>query len=53
MTFRDLLHDPMVYENPGEFQPRRWLTANQEKLRLMNEYFRPFGYGSRMCLGFQ
>ncbi|KAJ5758602.1 cytochrome P450 [Penicillium odoratum] len=51
MTFRHLLRDPTVFPNPESFQPDRWLTKDEGMMERMNEYFLPFGRGSRMCVG--
>ncbi|GKZ35603.1 hypothetical protein AbraIFM66950_006303 [Aspergillus brasiliensis] len=37
--------------NADEFVPERWLTADSEKLRIMEQCLVPFGVGSRTCIG--
>lgn len=49
-TTQKLIHDnPAIFPNPQEFMPERWLEA-EERTRL-EEYLKPFGRGSRSCLG--
>ncbi|XP_077243505.1 flavonoid 3'-monooxygenase-like [Tasmannia lanceolata] len=45
--------DPSLWENPNEFMPERWFTANNGKLDLNGSDFRyfPFGSGRRICAG--
>ncbi|KAI4162409.1 MAG: hypothetical protein LQ342_003975 [Letrouitia transgressa] len=40
--------DPLVYENPFEFNPERWLGGVDP---VMNRNWVPFSRGSRNCLG--
>lgn len=51
MTLRDVLQNADVFEEPMQWLPDRWLTADKDKLDEMNRSFVPFGRGSRMCLG--
>lgn len=47
-----VLHrDPLVFEDPNSFNPERWLTEDQEKLRIMNRSFFAFGAGPHTCSG--
>ncbi|GAP93176.1 putative cytochrome P450 [Rosellinia necatrix] len=50
MTLRDVLLDPVVFEQPTSFKPERWLSSNPDLQEIMQNYV-PFGRGSRMCLG--
>jgi cytochrome P450 len=43
--------DPKIFEDPFQFNPDRWLTADSEKLAKMKESFMPFGFGPRICPG--
>jgi cytochrome P450 len=43
--------NPEVFENPGTFDPERWLRASPEELIEMNRCSVPFGKGSRACMG--
>ena len=47
------MKDPDVYDNPEEFNPSRWLVAEQNpaKLLLMEQTFSAFGFGPRVCPG--
>ncbi|KAL4819367.1 hypothetical protein BDW67DRAFT_182313 [Aspergillus spinulosporus] len=46
------MHDnPVVFPQPREFRPERWLEADFETAQAMNRHFVPFSKGSRMCLG--
>lgn len=42
--------DSTLWENPEEFQPNRFISAETGKVQKP-EYFIPFGVGRRMCLG--
>jgi Cytochrome P450 len=42
--------DPTIFPNPEEFDPDRWLRAEEQGLRI-DRYFVSFGKGSRMCVG--
>ena len=48
-----IMKDPDVYDNPEEFNPSRWLVAEQNpaKLLLMEQTFAAFGFGPRVCPG--
>ncbi|KAK1992154.1 cytochrome P450 [Colletotrichum falcatum] len=41
----------LVFEDPDEFRPERWLIEDENKLALMNRHWIPFGLGSRTCIG--
>ncbi|GCB63196.1 hypothetical protein scyTo_0009631 [Scyliorhinus torazame] len=43
-------HDNEVFDQPGEFQPHRWLRKNDVD-RVDNFGAIPFGYGVRSCVG--
>ncbi|KAB5550751.1 cytochrome P450 [Coniochaeta sp. 2T2.1] len=38
-------------EDADVFNPDRWLSADQERVGLMNRHWMPFGLGSRTCIG--
>ncbi|XP_076786307.1 cytochrome P450 2S1 isoform X2 [Arvicanthis niloticus] len=44
-----VLHDPAVFQNPGEFHPDRFLDVDG-RLRK-HEAFLPYSLGKRVCLG--
>lgn len=46
-----LHRNPEVFDNPDSFDPDRWLTEDEEKLRAMKLHFWPFSSGARHCLG--
>ncbi|KAK1971983.1 cytochrome P450 [Colletotrichum sublineola] len=41
----------LIFEDPDEFRPERWLIEDESKLALMNRHWIPFGLGSRTCIG--
>ncbi|KAK6224869.1 cytochrome P450 [Colletotrichum tabaci] len=41
----------LIFENPDEFRPERWLVEDETKLTLMNRHWIPFGLGTRTCIG--
>ncbi|XP_071803907.1 cytochrome P450 2U1-like [Asterias amurensis] len=45
-----VLHDPMLWVNPGSFDPTRFLADNGKRV-VVPEAFIPFGAGRRICLG--
>ncbi|KAI9298478.1 cytochrome P450 [Neoconidiobolus thromboides FSU 785] len=50
------MKDPTLFKNPEEFQPERFLIAedNQTKIdKKMTNLLLNFGYGTRMCMGNQ
>ena len=49
MTIRDVLLDSRVFENPLSFVPERWLGDTSQ----IDQYFIPFGKGSRNCQGLE
>ncbi|EGX94982.1 benzoate 4-monooxygenase cytochrome P450 [Cordyceps militaris CM01] len=46
-----LQHNPAVFQNPHIYDPGRWLRADEDELRAMENCYIPFGYGARVCLG--
>lgn len=38
-------------EDPDEFRPERWLEADEQQARVMQQSFMSFGLGSRTCIG--
>ncbi|MFD4243696.1 cytochrome P450 [Streptomyces sp. NPDC058525] len=44
-----LHRDPALYENPGRFDPDRWLP--ERRADLPRDAFVPFGSGNRRCIG--
>lgn len=42
-------NDPKYYPNPHIFNPERFST--EQKFKIMNGTFIPFGDGPRMCIG--
>ncbi|CAO2650872.1 Nn.00g091690.m01.CDS01 [Neocucurbitaria sp. VM-36] len=34
-----------------QFRPERWLEESKERLSRMDDYYLPFGHGSRTCIG--
>ncbi|KAH6662817.1 cytochrome P450, partial [Halenospora varia] len=50
MTLRDILLDPVVFDEPMAFRPERWLSSNPDLEKISRNYL-PFGRGSRMCIG--
>lgn len=46
-----LHRNPEVFDNPDVFDPERWLTEDEEKLKAMRAHFWPFSSGARHCLG--
>ncbi|KAL4913867.1 cytochrome P450 [Aspergillus aurantiobrunneus] len=46
-------YDDTVFTNAKEFQPERWVEAENDpaRLKVMNDMYMPFGLGSRTCLG--
>ena len=54
MSPRDALLDPLVFPNPTQFDPGRWLRPTSEShMHQMNKYYIPFNKGPRKCLGFK
>lgn len=46
-----LHRDESVFPRALEFDPTRWMTSDEARLREMNRSFMAFGAGVRMCLG--
>lgn len=44
----DILNDESIFPNPSQFDPQRWLRSDTS---LMVQYFQPFSYGPRSCIG--
>ncbi|KAG9242947.1 cytochrome P450 [Calycina marina] len=44
---RDVLHNPDIFDDPHTFLPERWLAVK----KIPDQFFVPFGKGTRMCLG--
>jgi len=45
--------DELVFDEPLEFSPERWLNTDAKKLKEMNDCFFTFGGGRRICPGMQ
>jgi cytochrome P450 len=45
-----LHHDESVYDDADKFDPDRWLTSDEEKLKVMSRSFWAFGSGQRGCI---
>ena len=45
-----LHHDESVFADCNTFNPDRWLTHDEEHLKLMNRSFWAFGSGQRGCI---
>ncbi|KAL8655892.1 MAG: hypothetical protein Q9210_000593, partial [Variospora velana] len=50
MSLRDVHLDPSIFPSPHAFIPERWLAGGGPHHRL-EDYFVPFGRGSRACVG--
>lgn len=48
---RSLLHDPEVYNDPGEYIPDRFLKDGQPDDSIRDPSIAAFGYGRRICPG--
>lgn len=46
-----LHHNPIVFPKPDEWDPDRWLRANQAELDEMRRWYWPFNKGARICIG--
>ncbi|UNI22993.1 hypothetical protein JDV02_008835 [Purpureocillium takamizusanense] len=45
-------HDKSVFgDDAAEFNPDRWLTSEEERIKHMDRHLLTFGYGSRTCIG--
>lgn len=49
MSLRDVHLDALVFENPRQFQPERWLDGSSKK--ELERFLVPFGKGTRGCVG--
>ncbi|OAP61255.1 hypothetical protein AYL99_03456 [Fonsecaea erecta] len=49
MTIYGAHHDANIFPNPNEFQPQRWMDAEERK--RMEPYYIPFTTGGRACIG--
>jgi len=49
MTIYSAHQDPIIFPNPEEFQPQRWLGSENRK--RMEPYYIPFSTGARGCIG--
>lgn len=38
-------------DDADQFRPERWLEASEDKTKIMDQNFMPFGLGSRTCIG--
>eukprot|EP00928_Gymnodinium_smaydae_P039746 TRINITY_DN27081_c0_g1_i1.p1 TRINITY_DN27081_c0_g1~~TRINITY_DN27081_c0_g1_i1.p1 ORF type:complete len:464 (+),score=76.79 TRINITY_DN27081_c0_g1_i1:48-1439(+) len=45
--------DPNVFEDADSFKPERWLEADAESLKRMQDHWVPFMVGARSCIGLQ
>ncbi|TYH11826.1 hypothetical protein ES288_A06G016700v1 [Gossypium darwinii] len=52
MNLHKIHRDPLIWANPFEFQPERFITTHKDiDVRGQNFELVPFGSGRRMCLG--
>ncbi|KAB1671354.1 hypothetical protein [Gossypium barbadense] len=52
MNLHKIHHDPLIWANPFEFQPERFITTHKDiDVRGQNFELVPFGSGRRMCPG--
>ncbi|KAL0553575.1 hypothetical protein IC582_007475 [Cucumis melo] len=52
VNLKKLQKDPLVWEDPDEFRPERFLTTHKDfDVRGQHTQFIPFGSGRRMCPG--
>ncbi|XP_022935743.1 cytochrome P450 CYP82D47-like [Cucurbita moschata] len=52
VNVQKLQKDPLVWEDPSEFRPERFLTSDTKfDMRGQNQQLMPFGSGRRMCPG--
>ncbi|MBA0869411.1 hypothetical protein Goshw_027797 [Gossypium schwendimanii] len=52
MNLYKIHHDPLIWANPFEFQPERFMTTHKDiDVRGQNFELVPFGSGRRMCPG--
>ena len=50
-TSYTLHRNPIVFSEPEEWIPARWLDASKESHKEMMRWFWAFGSGARMCIG--
>eukprot|EP00927_Polykrikos_kofoidii_P016228 TRINITY_DN17306_c0_g1_i1.p1 TRINITY_DN17306_c0_g1~~TRINITY_DN17306_c0_g1_i1.p1 ORF type:complete len:477 (+),score=84.03 TRINITY_DN17306_c0_g1_i1:103-1533(+) len=48
-----MLRDGQVFKDPDAFMPQRWLDAEPEALKAMQDHWVPFMVGARSCIGQQ
>lgn len=51
MNLHSIHFDPMIFPNPEQFQPDRFLNEKGEFDAPKTERVIPFGYGKRKCVG--
>ncbi|KAK2589501.1 hypothetical protein QQS21_012822 [Conoideocrella luteorostrata] len=51
MTLSDVLLDEDIFKDPKDFKPERWLESNKHLHNSYQNYFVPFGRGTRSCQG--
>jgi cytochrome P450 len=53
MSMPDLHFNPDIFPDPDLFKPERWLESSPEVKAKMQQFFVPFGKGSRSCIGME
>ncbi len=53
MSMPDLHFNSSIFPDPHAFKPERWLEGTWEQKARMQQFFVPFGKGSRACLGME
>jgi len=51
IPYFDFSHNPENYEDPEEFKPERFLSADGKSLMKVDKNFVPFSVGKRLCIG--
>ncbi|KAI2618578.1 putative cytochrome P450 [Hypomontagnella submonticulosa] len=51
MTSVTIHHNPDIFPNSTEFDPRRWLDTEGKRDRTLEKYLLSFSRGSRQCIG--
>ncbi|MCJ1313128.1 hypothetical protein MMC25_006805 [Agyrium rufum] len=46
-----LHRNPIVFPDPEQWRPARWIESNLRHRNVMDKWFWPFGSGSRKCIG--